>query len=106
MPSVPEATLTGWKAVGTKSQQVAAYLAAWAARQPAHTIVPAADVVISRLPTVTNPVNRLPAPNNVACVGRAVRLLADHGLLYRDPDTGHYHVSQLGHRGLRSDDRQ
>jgi len=83
---VPPATLTRWHTHGTKSQQVAAHLATWAARQPPGTIVPAADVIIHNLPTVTSPVS----------VTRAMRLLADEGVLRRDEVTGHYHVPPPG----------
>jgi hypothetical protein len=80
---VPPATLTRWQTKGTKSQQVAAHLAAWAARQPPGTIVPAPDVIIRDLPTLTSPVS----------VARALRLLADEGVLRRDERTGHHHVA-------------
>jgi hypothetical protein len=88
---VPPATLTQWQTTGTKSQQVAAHLAVWAASQRPGTIVPAPDVIIRDLPTITAPVS----------VHRAIRLLADAGVLRRDEATGHYHVTapQPGHPG-------
>jgi hypothetical protein len=88
MPAYPPATPRAWATSGSKSQQIAAHLARWAATSPPGTIVPAPDVIITRLTatmTITDP--------TTATVSRAVRLLADHGILHRDNHTGHYHVT-------------
>ena len=90
--TIPETTLHRWSAAGTKSQKVAAWLAAWAARQPPGTIVPADDVIISKVPEVTAQ-NGTPSANNPTCTRRAIRLLADRAILHRDEQTGHYHVA-------------
>jgi hypothetical protein len=57
MPAIPPATITRWHTTGTKSQQVAAHLYTWATRQPPGTIVPAPDIIIRDLPTITSPIS-------------------------------------------------
>ena len=91
----PDTTLRRWAATGNKSQQVAAWLAAWAAAQAPGTIVPADDVIIARLPEITGQYGFTSA-NTPACTRRAIRLLADRHVLRRDRDTGHYHVAATG----------
>jgi hypothetical protein len=88
MPAYPQAPLSRWAASGTKSQQIAAHLAQWAATTPPGAIVPAPDVIIARLTatmTITGP--------TTATVNRAITLLANRGILHRDNHTGHYHVT-------------
>jgi len=88
MPAYPDTTPRAWAASGSKSQQIAAHLARWAATAPPGTIVPAPDVIIARLTTsmtITDP--------TTTCVNRAITLLADRGILHRDNHTGHYHVT-------------
>ncbi len=83
-PATPRAPAT----TPTRSQQIAAHLTRWAATTPPGTIVPAPDVITARLTTTMTVTNPTPA-----CVSRAIRLLAERGILTRDNDTGHYHVT-------------
>jgi hypothetical protein len=93
MIAIPQATITEWETEGNHTQQVAARLTRWAAGKPPRTIVPADDVITAMFPKVTTRPGGYPAATTAAVIHRAVKLLTNQGILYRDHDTGHYHTA-------------
>jgi hypothetical protein len=89
---IPDQTRRRWQADGNKSQRVALLISQWAQSQQPHAIIPADDVLISRYPRVDDR-HGMPSPVRPDTIHHAIRHLADLHILYRDRDTGHYHVA-------------
>jgi len=89
---VPDTTRQRWEKTGNKTQRVALLISQWAEGQQPHAIIPADDVLIARHPKV-NDCHGTPSPVLPDTIHRAIRLLTDMHVLYRNRETGHHHVA-------------